>query len=131
MSERMYMLVVGILILASLYFDADFLIYALAVMLMFEGLSNIRLTTLLQRARHVTLKPGLVMLDPHWRFEFEAFRMWRIIVALVLVVTFVMIHEFGYDMLWFFPWFLAFAIIGAGASGVCPGLLALRWAGFR
>ena len=51
MSERMYMLVVGILILASLYFDIDILIYVLAVLLVFEGLSNIRLTTMLQPAR--------------------------------------------------------------------------------
>lgn len=131
MSERIYMLVVGVYILASLYFDIDFLIYSLAALLVFEGLSNIRLTTMLQRARHVTLDPGLVLLDLNSRFAFEAFRMWRIIVALVLVVTFALIHEFGYDMLWFFPWFMGFAIIGAGASGVCPGLLALRRAGFR
>jgi hypothetical protein len=131
MSERIYMLVVGVCILASLYFDIDFLIYSLAALLVFEGLSNIRLTTMLQRARHVTLDPGLVLLDLNSRFAFEAFRMWRIIVALVLVVTFALIHELGYDMLWFFPWFMGFAIIGAGASGVCPGLLALRRAGFR
>jgi hypothetical protein len=131
MSERIYMLVVGVCILASLYFDIDFLIYSLAALLVFEGLSNIRLTTMLQRLRHVTLDPGLVLLDLNSRFAFEAFRMWRIIVALVLVVTFALIHELGYDMLWFFPWFMGFAIIGAGASGVCPGLLALRRAGFR
>jgi hypothetical protein len=86
---------------------------------------------MLQRARNVTLEPGLVVLDMNSRFDFEAYRMWRITVALVLVVTFAMIHEFGYDMLWFFPWFMGFAIIGAGVSGVCPGLLALRWVGFR
>jgi hypothetical protein len=131
MSERIYMLAVGVLILASLYFDIDILIYVLAALLVFEGLTNIRLTTTLQRARHVSLDPGLVVLDLNNRFEFEAFRMWRIVVALVLVIPFAMIHEFGYDMLWFFPWFMGFAIIGAGASGVCPGLLALRWAGFR
>ena len=131
MSERIYMLVVGVIILASLYFDIDLLIYMLASLMVFEGLSNIRLTTMLQRARNVTLDPGLVVLDMNSRFEFEAFRMWRISVALVLVVTFAMIHEFGYDMLWFFPWFMGFAIIGAGVSGVCPGLLALRWVGFR
>ena len=131
MNERMYMLIVGMLILASLYFDIDILIYMLATLLVFEGLSNIRLTTMLQRARHVTLDPGLVVLDLNNRFEFEAFRVWRIIVALALVVPYAMIHEFGYDMLWFFPWFMGFAIMGAGASGVCPVLLASRWAGFR
>jgi len=131
MSERIYMLVVGVFILVSLYIEIDYLIYGLAAWLAFEGLSNIRLTTMLQRARHVTLESGLVMLDLKKRFELEAFRMWRIVVALVMVVPYTMIHEFGYDMLWFFPWFMGFAIMGAGASGVCPVLLGLRVAGFR
>jgi hypothetical protein len=131
MSERMYMLVVGIYILVSLYVEIDYLIYGLAVLLMLEGISNIRLTTWVQHARHVTLKPGVVMLGLPSRFNLEAIRVWRIIVALVLFTSYAMIHEFSYDMLWFFPWFMGFAIIGAGASGICPGLLALRWVGFR
>jgi hypothetical protein len=130
MSERMYMLIVGIFILISLYVEFDYLIYGLVVLLMFEGLSNIRLTTTLQQARHVTLKPGVVMLGLKSRFAIEALRVWRLIVALILFVSYALIHEFNFDILWFFPWFLGFAIMGAGASGVCPGLLLLRWAGF-
>jgi len=131
MSERMYMLVVGIFILVSLYIEIDYLIYGLAAWLLFEGLSDIRLTTLLQKARRVTLDSGLVQLELNRRFGFEALRLWRIVVAVVLTVPYAMTREFGYDMLWFFPWFMGFAIMGAGASGVCPVWLGLRWLGFR
>ena len=52
-------------------------------------------------------------------------------VAVVLLTVYALLHEFGYDMLWFFPWFMGFAILGAGASGVCPVLLGLKYIGFR
>lgn len=131
MSERIYMLVAGAVILVSLYMEIDYLIYGLASILMFEGLSNIRLTTKLQQLRQTTQDSGLFVLHLNSRFELEAFRLWRIVVSLVLVVPYAMMREFGYDMLWFFLWFMGFAIMGAGASGVCPVLLGLRWAGFR
>ena len=54
-----------------------------------------------------------------------------LIVAVVLVSNYALLHEYGYEVLWFIPWFLAFAIIGAGASGICPVLVGLRWAGFK
>jgi len=33
--------------------------------------------------------------------------------------------------LWFVPWFIGFALFGAGVSGVCPSLSLLKWMGFR
>ena len=56
----------------------------------------------------------------------EAEQAWRLVVGLLLDVTF-----YFYDQLWFFPWFMGFAIFGAGLSGVCPVLLAIRWIGFK
>jgi hypothetical protein len=49
----------------------------------------------------------------------------------MLVSAYVLLHEYDIDVLWFFPWFMGFAIMGAGASGICPVLLGLRWAGFK
>ena len=131
MSERTYLLLVGIFILAALYIDFDPLIYGLALWLLFEGLSGVYLSNLLQRVRHISLEPGLLVPLGKERFQLEASRVWRMNISLVLVVPFALVHEFGYDMLWFFPWFLGFAIIGAGVSGVCPMLYGLSWAGFR
>ena len=34
-------------------------------------------------------------------------------------------------LLWFLPWFLVIALIGSGASGFCPMLIALRRMGFK
>jgi hypothetical protein len=33
--------------------------------------------------------------------------------------------------LWFLPWFVGFALLGAGLSGICPMVIGLRWLGFR
>jgi len=131
MSERIFILVLGLSILLALYLEQDMLMYALPMYLMFEGITNIRLTRLLQSARHVTLDDGLYMYRGTSRFELEATRIWRIIVAIVLATSFILIHEYNYDVLWFFPWFLGFALTGAGVSGVCPVLLAIRFLGFK
>jgi hypothetical protein len=45
----------------------------------------------------------------------------------MLIVT---VYVFS-ESLWFFPWFMGFAIFGAGLSGVCPVLISLKLLGFR
>jgi hypothetical protein len=61
------------------------------------------------------------------RTLFEAERGWRLSVATMLVIS---LFAFP-DVLWFLPWFMGFAILGAGVSGVCPMYLAMRWAGLK
>lgn len=131
MNERSYLFLVGAYILAALYFDIKYMIYGLVVFLLFEGITGIRLTTLLQKSRKIKLDHGLAVLSSKKRFNAEALSAWRVLVALVLASTYALMHEYGIDLLWFFPWFMGFSIMGAGASGVCPMLLSLRWAGFR
>ncbi len=131
MTERTYLLLVGIYILVALYLDNNYMIYGLAVYLVAEGVSGIRLTNLMQKARHVSLSYGLVDFDSKARFAIDGLSAWRVLVAVMLVAVYVLSHEYDIDVLWFFPWFMGFAILGAGASGICPVLLALRWAGFK
>jgi len=131
MTERMYLLLVGIYILAALYLENNYLIYGLAVFLVFEGISGIRLTRLIQKARHVSLGYGLVDFNSKARFAIDGLSAWRVFVAIMLVSVYVLSHEYSIDVLWFLPWFMGFAIMGAGASGICPVLLGLRWAGFK
>lgn len=131
MTERLYLFLVGAFILLALYLQNNYLIYGLAVLLTLEGFSGIRLTRLLQKARRVSLDSGLVEFNTHARFDIDGLSAWRIVVAVVLVTSYGLMHEYGYDVLWFIPWFMGFAILGAGASGICPVLLALRWAGFK
>lgn len=131
MTERMYLLLVGVYILVALYLENIYLIYGLAAFLVFEGVSGIRLTRLVQKARRVPLRYGLVDFNSKARFAVDGLSAWRVFVAITLVAVYVLLHEHGIDVLWFFPWFMGFAILGAGASGICPVFLGLRWAGFK
>ena len=131
MTERIYLLLVGVYILAALYLENNYLIYGLAVFLVFEGVTGIRLTRLIQKARHVSLSYGLVDFNSKARFAIDGLSAWRVFVAITLVSVYVLSHEYGIDVLWFFPWFMGFAILGSGASGICPVLLGMRWAGFK
>jgi len=131
MTERMFLLLVGIYILVALYLENNYLIYGIAAFLVFEGVSGIRLTRLIQKARHVSLSNGMVDFNSNVRYAIDGLSAWRVFVAITLVSVYVLLHEYGIDVLWFFPWFMGFAILGAGASGICPVFLGLRWAGFK
>ncbi|MDH3513806.1 MAG: DUF2892 domain-containing protein, partial [Gammaproteobacteria bacterium] len=61
------------------------------------------------------------------RVNFEAERALRLAVAGFLIVSYVFFNE----SLWFFPWFIGFALFGAGLSGICPMVMGFRWLGFR
>ena len=131
MSERFYLFLVGLYILCALYMGMDMMIYGLSVLLVFEGLTDLRLTIGLQKMRKITYETGLVAFKTKLRFNFDGLRAWRILVAIVLASSYISLHQYNVDFLWFFPWFMGFAIMGAGVSSMCPMLMALRWAGFR
>jgi hypothetical protein len=131
MTERMYLFLIGAYILVALYLENDYLVYGLAAFLILEGVSGVRLTRLVQNARHVSLDSGLLVFNNRVRVGIDSLSAWRVIVAVVLVTSYALLHEYGFEVIWFFPWFMGFAIMGAGASGICPVLLILRWAGFR
>lgn len=131
MSERLYLFFIGIYILIGLYFGIDIMIYLLSLWLVFEAVTDIRLTTLSQKLSHKTVPEGLTSFQTTLRFDFESLRAWRITVAIMLGGSFLLLKEQGLEIVWFFPWFMGFAIMGAGASGVCPVLIFLRWIGFK
>ena len=131
MNERTYLFLAGVYILVALYFDFEYMIYGLVVLLMLEGLSGMRLTTSFQKAGHISLDHGLFSLNSRHRFNVDALSVWRVVMASVLASSLILVHEYEIEMLWFIPWFMGFAIMGAGASGVCPMHLGLRWAGFK
>lgn len=128
MSDRTYRLILGTLLLVSLYFEISYLMYFLIGLLFFEGATNLRLPLVLSRLQGKSTANGnLAPIQHKGRFGLEAERAWRLIVGLMLFVTYVLF----YDEMWFFPWFMGFAIFGAGTSGVCPVLIAVKWAGCR
>ena len=130
MSNRTYRLLFGTTLLLALYFDQRMAINALIVLALFEAVTNWRLPCVLAKLRKLPPNDpneGSLGINFTVRSSFEAERVLRITMVVMLCMSL-----FVYpDALWFFPWFMGFAILGAGVSGVCPMLLALKWAGFR
>ena len=81
MSERLFLFIVGAIILSSLYFEIDTMIYLLCLWLLFEAITNIRLTTLSQKLISKTVATGLIVFQTKIRFGFDAFRVLRIVVS--------------------------------------------------
>ena len=132
MSDRTFRLIFGALLLLALYFDLNYLVYSLITVLFLEGITNWRIPLLVQKIRGASStidesNDNLAPLHRDYRFNFEAERAWRLVSASMLLITYALF----YDLLWFFPWFMGFAIFGGGASGVCPVLIGVKWAGFR
>jgi hypothetical protein len=132
MSERFFRLIVGALLLAFLYFELLGAISVLIGVLLFEGITNYRIPPVVSRLRFAgqgafgdssEFTPETLLA----RIPFDAERAWRLAVAAMLVITVYVFNE----QLWFFPWFMGFAIFGAGLSGVCPVLISLKLIGFR
>jgi hypothetical protein len=132
MSERFFRLIVGTLLLAFLYFELPIAIPVLIGILLFEGITNYRIPVVVSRLRlagHGAFGDSSEFTpEAHLaRIPFDAERAWRLSVAAMLSITVFVFNE----QLWFFPWFMGFAIFGAGLSGVCPVLISLKLIGFR
>lgn len=132
MSERFFRLIVGALLLGFLYLELRSGILILIGVLTFEGLTNYRVPQLVTRLRLAGAgdfedSSEQIPAAHAARIAFDAERAWRLAVAGMLVLAVFVFHE----QLWFFPWFMGFAIFGAGLSGVCPVLISLKLIGFR
>jgi len=129
MSNRLYRLIVGLILLIGLYFDLPVLIYVLIAAVLFEGITNLRIPVLVSKIRSTTtdVAEGTLGLSFHQRFNFGAERAWQLLLGSVLILVYVIF----FDTVWYLAWFMGFAILGAGLSGVCPLFISLKWIGFR
>lgn len=127
MTNRIYRLLVGVIILTGLYFDSPMVLYALIGVVLFEGITNWRIPVIIEKlSGH---KPTSEPDNFHFkqRFNIDAERVWRLLLGTILIFVYVLFYE----KLWFLAWFMGFAILGAGLSGICPLFISLKWAGFR
>lgn len=117
------------MLLAALYFEWPTVVYVYIGVLLFEGITNWRIPILLSRLNGDQALANTCSLSPgeNARLQFEAERALRLVVAAFLIISYVI---FSKD-LWFFPWFIGFALFGAGLSGICPMVMGFRWLGFR
>ena len=130
MTEKNFRVILGAWLIMGLLINSPYLIYALVGLLLFEGVTNLRVPGLINRARlgnQANIQNETENYNVNARTSFEAERALRIIVAALIVVPMLAATE----LLWLLPWFVGFALIGAGLSGICPMVLALRWIGMR
>ena len=128
MSERNFRIVLGAWLTLGLLLNSPQVVYALVGLLLFEGVTNLRMPGLIGRVRGSSATDAAAVdVNPNARVSFEAERGLRLIVATLILIPMIDVVDF----LWFLPWFVGFALIGAGLSGICPMVLALRWLGLR
>ncbi len=132
MSERMFRLCIGACILAALCLEQRPLMIGLIAVLLFEGFTNWRIPWLISRLRYGSAAPPAIEkacwpIHAFFKIDFDAERAWRFTVVILLCITYLMF----YGQAWFIPWFMGFTIFGAGLSGVCTMLLALKLIGLR
>jgi hypothetical protein len=125
MSERTFRIILGSALLLLLFLQQQMLIYAYIGLLIFEGMTNWRIPILVSKIRYSESRD--VTSPECQRFNFEAERMLRLVVASLLIISFVMFN----DQLWIFPWFIGFMLFMAGLTNICPMAMVLRWSGFR
>ena len=128
MTERGFRLVLGTVLLALLYFDFELGVHVYIGVLLFEGLTNWRIPLIVSRLRYGTGYSSAEALSPGCsRISFDAERVLRLIVAVLLIATFVLLK----DTTWIIPWFVASMLLVAGITNICPMVMALQWMGFR
>jgi len=130
LSNRIYRLIFGFSLLLALYFDQHAVTYSLIALALTEAVTNLRVPLIVSRIRNGNdgdSDEGSLGIPFKVRSNFEAERAWRLAVSIALLVS---LNGFP-QALWFFPWFMGFAILGAGISGVCPAFLAMKWAGLK
>jgi hypothetical protein len=127
MSERYFRIIVGLWLITGLFLGLMEVIYALTAVLLFEGVTNQRVPALVSRLRYGRDWSNPELSSQESRFSFEAERALRFIVVVFVIVS----QQPGFEILWWLPWFLGFAFIGAGLSGICPMVMALRYVGLK
>ena len=124
MTERYFRLILGSTLIILLIVQNDTLVYAYIGLLLFEGVTNWRIPILIYRLRRVQPDDTISCVSP---INFESERLLRLVVAALLIITYIIFP----DTLWFFPWFVAFMLFMAGVTNICPMAMFFSWLGFR
>lgn len=132
MTERTFRIILGALLLAGLYLEWPPLVWTLIGILLFQGITGWRIPQLISRLRYGAQAPlDTCCTLPHSagsiRYRVEAERLLCLIVAGMLAPS----YGPWAAQFWVVPWFIGFALFGAGLSGMCPMILALKRLGFR
>ena len=128
MSERFFRLLLGVTLLIILFFEWHDLLYVYIGIITFEGLTNWRIPNLILKLRHGPAYLEFPANTPRThKYTFEAERSFRLVIAFSLIVSCFVFPK----TLWFFPWFVGFALSMAGITGICPISISFKKLGFR
>jgi len=131
LSERFYLFIVGLIVVGSLYFEQQPIIYGLCAWLLLESIVNFRVPKLLQKASKVSFSPDMRIPHKPHRFEIPAIRAWHIMVAIILYSTYALVNYYSLELLWPLPWMLGLTALAAGITNSCPPCSLLVYAGFK
>jgi hypothetical protein len=128
MSERVFRLILGGTLLLILLLERVDLMYVYIGIVAFEGLTNWRIPILISKLRYGRayrdLTGGAAGTS---KYNFDAERVLRLVIVVFLVVSFFLFPK----VLWFFPWFIGFALSMAGMTGICPMAIFIKKLGFK
>jgi len=127
MTERTYLMITGLALLLFLYLELDYMVYAFISMLVIEGVTNWRLPKIIDLMRYGKNSELTSNNQSNSKINFEAERALRLVVAVILVATYI----FFPNQAWFLPWFVGVMLTFAGISRFCPMVLALKWIGLK
>lgn len=125
MTERYFRLILGTTLIILLFIQNHTLVYAYIGLLLFEAITNWRVPDIVNRLFKIPAPNEA----PCGRtaFNFEAERILRIVVATLLILSYILFPE----VLWLLPWFVAFMLFMAGMTNICPMTIFFSWLGFR
>lgn len=133
MSERHFRLIMGVTLWAvlifSAYYETMLPIFIFVGFLLFEGITNLRLTRLISKFRYDNFSEEFDEngCNIKWFNKIESERVLRFIVSGFVIIPFYVFP----DITWFIPWFVASMLILAGITNICPMVMFLKWAGLR
>ena len=133
MSERQFRFIMGVtlwlVLVYSAFYETMMPLFIFVSILLFEGITNVRLPGLINRLRYgkTSPEPEESPCNVKWLNKIESERILRFIVSVFVLVPFYVIPE----MIWFIPWFVASMLILAGITNICPMVMFMKWAGLK
>jgi len=133
MSERHFRFIMGaalwVVLISSAYYETMYPLFIFAGFLLFEGITNLRLTRIINKIRFGKGNIDTENSDCNvkWFNKIESERVLRFIVSAFVLIPYYVIP----DIIWFIPWFVASMLILAGITNICPMVMFLKWSGLR
>jgi Inner membrane protein YgaP-like, transmembrane domain len=122
-TDRLFRLIFGLTLLVALYFKLKIVVLVLVGLLVFEAATNRWILKILGQFSHGGFGPkDMSIRTPEPKYGFEAEQGLRLLMASVIALGVVY-----YEMAWFLPWLVGFALVAAGISGICPVFLFLKY----